>query len=37
MVRYGTGHAIDLAKEIVGDDEVLIVLGDTIAESYDVQ
>jgi glucose-1-phosphate thymidylyltransferase len=34
--RYGTGHAIDLAKEIVGEDEVLIVLGDTIAE-YDVK
>lgn len=34
--RYGTGHAIDLTREIVGDDEVLIVLGDTIAE-YDVQ
>ncbi len=34
--RYGTGHAIDLSKEIVGDDEVLIVLGDTIAE-YDVK
>src|SRR6188768_4509541 len=34
--RYGTGHAIDLTKEIVGDDEVLIVLGDTIAE-YDVK
>jgi glucose-1-phosphate thymidylyltransferase len=34
--RFGTGHAIDLAKEIVGDDEVLIVLGDTIAE-YDVK
>ena len=34
--RYGTGHAIDLAKEIVGDDQVLIVLGDTIAE-YDVK
>jgi glucose-1-phosphate thymidylyltransferase len=33
--RYGTGHAIDLAKEIVGDDEVFIVLGDTIAE-YDL-
>lgn len=30
--RYGTGHAIDLAKEIVQDDEVFIVLGDTIAE-----
>jgi len=34
--RYGTGHAIDLAKEIVGSEEVFIVLGDTIAE-YDVQ
>jgi glucose-1-phosphate thymidylyltransferase len=34
--RYGTGHAIDLAKEIVGNEEVFIVLGDTIAE-YDVQ
>ncbi len=30
--RYGTGHAIDLAKEIVQDEEVFIVLGDTIAE-----
>jgi glucose-1-phosphate thymidylyltransferase len=34
--RYGTGHAIDLTKEMVGTDEVLIVLGDTIAE-YDVK
>ncbi|MEO5888680.1 MAG: sugar phosphate nucleotidyltransferase [Ferruginibacter sp.] len=34
--RYGTGHAIDLAKEIVQEDQVLIVLGDTIAE-YDVK
>jgi glucose-1-phosphate thymidylyltransferase len=34
--RYGTGHAIDLASEIVGDDEVFIVLGDTIAE-YNVK
>lgn len=34
--RYGTGHAIDLTKEIVGGDEVIIVLGDTIAE-YDVK
>lgn len=32
---HGTGHAIELTKEIVGDDEMLIVLGDTIAE-YDV-
>ena len=34
--RYGTGHAIDLTRELVGTDEVLIVLGDTIAE-YDVK
>ena len=34
--RHGTGHAINLTKEIVGEDEVLIVLGDTIAE-YDVK
>jgi len=34
--RFGTGHAIDLAKEIVGDDQILVVLGDTIAE-YDVK
>jgi len=34
--RYGTGHAIDLTRELVGGDEVLIVLGDTIAE-YDVR
>ena len=34
--RYGTGHAIDLAKEIVGTEEIFIVLGDTIAE-YDVK
>lgn len=34
--RHGTGYAIDLTKEIVGNDEVLIVLGDTIAE-YNVQ
>ena len=34
--RHGTGHAINLTKEIVGTDEVLIVLGDTIAE-YDVK
>jgi|SRR5882757_2876838 len=34
--RHGTGHAIDLTREIVGADEVLIVLGDTIAE-YDVK
>lgn len=34
--RYGIGHAIQLTKEIVGDDEVFIVLGDTICE-YDVK
>jgi glucose-1-phosphate thymidylyltransferase len=34
--RQGTGHAIKLTKEIVGDDEMLIVLGDTIAE-YDLK
>ena len=34
--RSGTGHAIDLAKEIVGTEEVFIVLGDTIAE-YDLK
>lgn len=34
--RHGTGHAIELTRELVGEDEVLIVLGDTIAE-YDVK
>jgi glucose-1-phosphate thymidylyltransferase len=34
--RMGTGHAISLAKNIVGNDEVIIVLGDTIAE-YDLK
>jgi glucose-1-phosphate thymidylyltransferase len=34
--RFGTGHAINLTRELVGTDEVLIVLGDTIAE-YDVK
>lgn len=34
--RHGIGHAIDLTKDIVGQDEILIVLGDTIAE-YDVK
>ena len=34
--RFGTGHAINLTRELVGDDEVIIVLGDTIAE-YDVK
>lgn len=34
--RFGTGHAIALTKEIAGEDELLIVLGDTIAE-YDLK
>jgi len=34
--RHGTGHAINLTRQIIGDDEILIVLGDTIAE-YDVK
>ncbi|MEJ7627910.1 MAG: sugar phosphate nucleotidyltransferase [Ferruginibacter sp.] len=34
--RYGIGHAIGLTKEIVNEDEVLVVLGDTIAE-YDLK
>jgi glucose-1-phosphate thymidylyltransferase len=34
--RHGTGHAINLTKEIIGNDEILVVLGDTIAE-YDVK
>src|SRR5262249_6545571 len=33
--RYGIGHAIQLTRNIVGDDEIFVVLGDTIAE-YDV-
>lgn len=34
--RFGIGHAINLTREIVGTDEALIVLGDTIAD-YDVK
>lgn len=34
--RYGTGHAVNLTRELVGDDEVIIILGDTIAD-YDVK
>ena len=30
--RKGTAHAIDLARNIIGDDEVFIALGDTICE-----
>ena len=33
--RQGTGHAVELTKTIVGDDEVFVVLGDTICE-YDI-
>jgi glucose-1-phosphate thymidylyltransferase len=33
--RYGTGAAIQLAKKMVANDEIFVVLGDTIAE-YDV-
>ena len=34
--RHGIGHAIQLTKDIVGDDEIFIVLGDTICE-YDIK
>jgi len=34
--RRGTGHAIWLTREAIGNDEVLIVLGDTICD-YNVQ
>jgi glucose-1-phosphate thymidylyltransferase len=34
--RHGIGHAIELTRELVGEDEVLIILGDTIAE-YDIK
>lgn len=34
--RHGIGHAIQLTRQIVGEDEVFIVLGDTICE-YDVK
>jgi glucose-1-phosphate thymidylyltransferase len=34
--RQGTGHAVELTKAIVGDDEVFVALGDTICE-YDVK
>jgi glucose-1-phosphate thymidylyltransferase len=34
--RQGIGHAIQLAKTVVNNDEVIVVLGDTICE-YDVQ
>jgi glucose-1-phosphate thymidylyltransferase len=34
--RFGTGHAIELTKDLVGNDEVFITLGDTICE-FDIQ
>ncbi|MDZ4795090.1 MAG: sugar phosphate nucleotidyltransferase [Bacteroidota bacterium] len=34
--RQGVGHAIRLTRSIVNQDEVLVVLGDTICE-YDIQ
>lgn len=34
--RQGVGHAVELTKDIVGGDEVFVVLGDTICE-YDVK
>jgi glucose-1-phosphate thymidylyltransferase len=34
--RQGIGHAILLTRELVGDDEMYIVLGDTICE-YDIR
>jgi glucose-1-phosphate thymidylyltransferase len=34
--RQGTGHAIELTKNIVGNDEVFVTLGDTICE-FDIK
>ncbi len=34
--RQGTGHAIELTKTIVGTDELLVTLGDTICD-YDIK
>lgn len=34
--RQGIGHAILLTRDLVGDDEIFIVLGDTICE-YDIR
>lgn len=34
--RHGTGHAIELTRNIVDGDEVFVVLGDTICE-YDIK
>lgn len=34
--RHGTGHAIELTKNIIDKDEVFVVLGDTLCD-YDVK
>lgn len=34
--RQGVGHAVELTKDLVNGDEVIVVLGDTICE-YDVK
>lgn len=34
--RQGTGHAVELTRNLVGDEEVFVALGDTICE-YDVK
>jgi glucose-1-phosphate thymidylyltransferase len=34
--RRGTGHAVELTKTLIGDDEILVTLGDTICE-YNLQ
>ncbi len=34
--RHGTGHAVEMTRSIVGDDEAFIALGDTICE-YDIK
>lgn len=34
--RQGIGHAIQITKEVVNNDEVIVVLGDTICE-YNIQ
>lgn len=34
--RQGTGHAVELTRNIVGNDEVFVALGDTICE-FDVK
>ncbi|HEY2725837.1 MAG TPA: sugar phosphate nucleotidyltransferase [Parafilimonas sp.] len=34
--RRGTGHAVELTKTLIGNDEILVTLGDTICE-YNIQ